>query len=303
MTDKPLVRIAHEAVDATGVAMVQSYLVGLDSEKSRRTQTESFKRAGVAAGLADWRSMPWQKLDFDELSALRQRIGKLYGPNTANLTLSAIRRLYFIGMVKGVVTAEHHARAKEALKRIKGSRVEHGRALSYDETRRLFEAAAKRPLSRTILALGIGAGLRRDEMCTIQLDGYSEMQVRVVGKGNKERPVPIDKQTAAHLDDWLRFRESLQLGPEVRRLLCTGKGRVLSPWSLWQRMDYLEQVTGIQFAPHDLRRTFASRLLEAGFDLREVQRLMGHESVETTQRYDKRGMEELAAKRRGVSIL
>jgi integrase/recombinase XerC len=169
----------------------------------------------------------------------------------------------------------------------------------------------------TALVLAVGAGLRREEVARLALDGLSPGQLQVVGKGNKEKRMPIDRQMQGVLDAWLE--ERARLDPSHDALFCapTRPDWAMSAWSFWDLVRTAsheafgdqdacakgcrcrEVVTG----PHDFRRTFATRLLDQGFDIRQVQVLMDHESPETTARYDKRAETELFEKRRGVRVI
>jgi site-specific recombinase XerD len=223
----------------------------------------------------------------------------------------------------GLVTADQLALAHSgALKNVKGSRTPRGRALSVREERALRVGA--RALSGyqgamldTAIVLAIGAGLRREEIARLTVEGLKSGELVVVGKGNKEKHMPVDGQMQAVIDAWLEERK--QLAPSHGGLFCSPQhpGWQMSPWSFWALVraaahdafggpepcargcKCLEVVTG----PHDFRRTFATRLLEQGLDIRQVQTLMGHESVETTARYDKRDVEALFEKRRNMRVI
>ena len=81
------------------------------------------------------------------------------------------------------------------------------------------------------------------------------------------------------------------------------RGHTLKVWRLWALLRELCEKAGVEpFTPHDARRSYASRLLENGFDLAEVQKLMHHESPETTARYDHRERTKLDAKRRSTVL-
>jgi integrase/recombinase XerD len=141
--------------------------------------------------------------------------------------------------------------------------------------------------------------------------------LRVIGKGNRERPMPVDEQMQDAIGVWLEERGAL--APSHGGLFCSPHRPdwTLSPWSFWSLVrdaahaafgssercakgcPCLEIVTG----PHDFRRTFATRLLDRGFDIRQVQVLMGHASPETTALYDKRDLNALFERRRKTRII
>jgi integrase/recombinase XerC len=142
---------------------------------------------------------------------------------------------------------------------------------------------------RAILELLYGSGLRVSEVAGLTIDriDLARGRVRVIGKGSKEREVPMSEPSVAALRTWLREgrprlagegsadlffnRRRHPIGPRDIRALVEGYSRRLLP--------------GRRVTPHTLRHSFATHLLEGGADIRAVQELLGHASVATTQRY------------------
>lgn len=169
----------------------------------------------------------------------------------------------------------------------------------------------------TAVVLAIGAGLRREEVAHVELDRLEPGMLSIVGKGNKERQLVVDEDMQRSIDAWLAVRATL--APDHGLLFCSPQRPdwTLSPWSFWSLVRSISHrafgdkspceetcrcirvVTG----PHDFRRTFATRLLDQGYDIRQVQVLMGHSSPETTARYDKRALDQLLEKRRRTKII
>ena len=122
------------------------------------------------------------------------------------------------------------------------------------------------------------------------------------GKGNKQREVFLPAGGVAHLKRWLALRGTAP-GPLFVRVNKGGRidGGALSGTSVANILARRAAAAGIASAsPHDLRRSHVSHLLEAGVDIATVQKLVGHASVTTTSRYDRRGAE---ARRRAVELL
>ena len=140
----------------------------------------------------------------------------------------------------------------------------------------------------------LGCGLRRRELSGLNLADYAPelCQVRVLGKRNNERIVPLHAAIDHALSEWIRLR-----GAEPGPLFCRGeKGDLLrrgeritvdGVYSVVLRLAKQADVIGIR--PHDFRRTFISVLLDQGKDLAVVSKLVGHQSVKTTAQYDRRG--------------
>jgi integrase/recombinase XerD len=133
-------------------------------------------------------------------------------------------------------------------------------------------------------------GLRISELIGIDLDklNLKQGEVRVVGKGNKERIALIDGPAMQALETYLWIgRPELVRGPKEQALFLNAKdGKRLSARALQQRLQTLSQeVLGFSISPHTLRHSFATHLLEGGADLRVVQELLGHSTIATTQVY------------------
>lgn len=156
---------------------------------------------------------------------------------------------------------------------------------------RATEAVALR--DRALLELLYGGGLRVSEACGLDLDALSlsERTVRVLGKGNKERIVPIGRKAEDALRRWLAVRIELAhartgaLDPSA--VFVSTRGRRLGPRAaqLIVRRYGLEGAGRAGLHPHALRHTCATHLLDGGADLRAIQEMLGHSSLSTTQRY------------------
>jgi len=293
---------------ADGEALVRSYLATLSSPRSVSTMRESFVRVAAVLDARHYSEIPWAKLDLDAILLIKKRLEARYPPATTNLTLAAVRGLLREAADRDLIPEDFHQKARRKLKSVAGSRISKGRQLSDDEIGNLLVAAQmfdepKGTMLRTILLLGIGLGLRREEICTLPLTCAARPgEIRVVGKGNKERVCPLDAATEEVLKRWLAVRTGISW--PHRMLFASPKhGNPLSKQTLWWLLRELAAAAGLEesFSPHDLRRTFASRALDQ-LELREVQVLMGHARSETTARYDKRSLESLAEKRRKVTI-
>lgn len=160
-------------------------------------------------------------------------------------------------------------------------------------TAMLASPSAEEPLAwrdRALLELAYGAGLRVSELCGMQVGDVimAEGLVRVVGKGNKERLVPIGRQVLAAVSLYLNTaRAQLDRGRTQGRLLLNARGQPLSRVGAWGIVKAHAARTGItkRVTPHTLRHTFATHLLEGGADLRAVQEMLGHADLSTTQIY------------------
>ena len=156
-----------------------------------------------------------------------------------------------------------------------------------------------------MLGLLYAAGLRRAELVALDLADYNgdtgELKVR--GKGNRERLLFVNNGAADALADWLHVRGD-EPGPlflPVNKGGVIQQGRRLVEQSVYDMVRRRAAQADVEPpSPHDLRRTFVSDLLDRGADISTVQQLAGHANVQTTARYDRRGDE---AKRKAVGLL
>jgi len=167
--------------------------------------------------------------------------------------------------------------------------------LSSVETDKLLKAfpAGKDPLNfrnRTILELMYACGLRVSEVVNLPLNAiqFDDMIVRVLGKGNKERIVPIGRTAANLVRRYLKdHRLSFVKDTDYPNLFLSYRGKPLNRERIWAVVKRAALIAGIDknIHPHTLRHSFASHLLENGADLRVIQEMLGHADISTTQVY------------------
>lgn len=140
-----------------------------------------------------------------------------------------------------------------------------------------------------ILELTYACGLRVSEICALDISSLNReaLTVRVVGKGNKERVVPYGPPAADALDHWLvRGRPQLAGERSGHALFLGDKGGRIDPRVVRSMVHKMAARAGVHdIAPHGLRHSTATHLLQGGADLRAVQEMLGHSSLSTTQRY------------------
>ncbi|MCL2881494.1 MAG: site-specific tyrosine recombinase XerD [Coriobacteriia bacterium] len=170
--------------------------------------------------------------------------------------------------------------------------------LSIDQVARLLEACDPQgdPLAlrdRALLELLYGSGLRESEICDLKQDDldFGDGVVRVIGKGNKERLVPLGSVAAQWVRRYLdkgrtHLRPKGSVAPVSDRVFLTSKGKPLYRQVVFVVVRDAGERIGIKgLHPHTLRHSFATHLLEGGADLRVVQELLGHADLSTTQIY------------------
>ena len=171
--------------------------------------------------------------------------------------------------------------------------------LSYAATRAREENSPAAIRDWAILETIYATGIRVSEVCSLDTTSIDQqgMTLRVIGKGNKERVVPFTRACLSALQAWLSHgRPSLAI-PEAGRALFVGdKGRRIDPRVIRAMIHRMCAQAGVRdLAPHALRHTAATHILAGGADLRAVQEMLGHSSLQTTQRYTHVDAQRLSA--------
>ena len=238
------------------------------------------------------------RLAFNRTVVLRYRIHleqRQYAPATINLRLAAVRRVAYEAADAGLLSPELAA----GIRRVKGVRrlgVRLGNWLTPEQGRRLLEhpepATPRQLRDHAMLAMLIGCGLRRGELLALTMESIQLREEHwviadLVGKGGHVRTVPIPLWVKTTVDAWT-MAAGIAEGRVFRAINKAGRiwGDGMSPKVLWDVVRSAAAQAGIdKLAPHDLRRTCARLCHLAGGELEQIQFLLGHVSVQTTERY------------------
>lgn len=238
----------------------------------------------------------WQQFspaDIRDIAATAFRRGQ--SPSSIQRLLSSIRN-FFKYLIREGLLENNPAQDISAPK--KSRRLP--RVLDIDEISHLLnipgdDALAKR--DRAILELFYSSGLRLSELTGLNLHDLdlAEGSARVIGKGNKQREVPVGKMARQALSEWLKVRGELLKG-DTSAIFISKLGKRLSVRSIQSRIDHWSKQLGLHqhVHPHMLRHSFASHMLESSGDLRAVQELLGHADISTTQIYTHLNFDHLA---------
>ncbi len=238
------------------------------------------------------------RLAFNRIVVVRYRMhleSRGLAANTINQQLAAVRRLAHEAADSGLLSPELAA----GISRVKGVKqlgFRSGNWLSAEQSSEVLKQAyggnmrAKRDYA--MLAMLFGCGFRRSELVGLELDEIQTRQghwaaVDLIGKGGYIRTVPIPEWVKSALDQWTRaagVTEGRIFRPVVRAGKVWGKG--ISQNVVWYVVKTCCQRAGLEhIAPHDLRRTCAKLCHTSGGELEQIQFLLGHASVQTTERY------------------
>ena len=278
---------------------VAVYLAQLGPDSRPAMKSGLSKIAELVDKRATQWSLPWHELRFQHTQALRATLVSNYGERTVNRMLSALRGVLKAAWQLGQIETEDYHRALD-FKSMKTSDLEPaGRSVAIDEVRTLLRAAASQEEPRSwrdqalFIAMFAG-GLRRQETSALDTSRYDPATgaLKVRGKRGKFRETYLAEGYRAWILPWFEFQKKRgceplfvrwdrDKGPTMKRLGRAGVDHVLGE---------LVALSGVaDLTPHDLRRTFATDLLENGADILMVQKLMGHADVKTTAIYDRRG--------------
>ena len=238
-------------------------------------------------------------LDALDALALRSYLASFHGrhrPATRHRWLAALRAFYRLRLRDGAVVRD----PTEGLPAPKGE-IRLPDPMSAEDCERLIESPSARRTEllrsrdRALFDLLYGTGLRVGEGVGLDVRDFDPVrdELRVRGKGNKERVVPLPSQSRASLMIYLERRQ----GPGVlaEPLFLNARGGRLSERGVRQLLQRRLREAGIarHATPHSLRHSYATHLLDADVDLRAIQELLGHERLSTTQRYTHVSMERL----------
>lgn len=279
-------------------ADLAAYLEHLRSERQVSSHTLSGYGQDLAKlrafcteeGLANWAEL--------ETPRLRRLIGRLHkqGNSSRSLArlLSATRGLYRYLMREGLCERD----PASGLTPPKGER-RLPKTLDADRTAQLLDGALEDDFiarrDQAMLELFYSSGLRLSELVSLNLDGLDLPAglVRVIGKGNKTRELPIGRMAREAMAQWLPLRALAN--PPDGALFISQQGRRIGPRAVQLRVRQAGvRELGQHLHPHMLRHSFASHMLESSQDLRAVQELLGHADIATTQVYTHLDFQHLA---------
>ena len=278
-------------------ALLESFIKHLSDERNYSEHTVKAYR-GDLENFRDFLLKEEKRVEDTNAATINAYVSTLYGKNSpasVERKVSAIRSFFSYLVRKGLV-AQNPAKLVRTPRKKKHLPV----FLSVDEVFNLVDVKdqEKSPLcarDRAVLELLYSSGLRVSELAGATLADLSmgEAVIRVRGKGNKERIVPVGSKALSALGEYLDVREELK--PASDRIFLNSRGGGITTRSLARIIKKYGLVSGISknVSPHVLRHSFATHLLAGGADLRAIQEMLGHASLSTTQRYTHLSVERI----------
>jgi len=265
----------------------------LNSVASEHSKRNYAKALDEVYALCEERKQPLSRALLMEYRAAM--LEKWLSASTVNVRLSAIRKLIGEAQRNGIIGAEEGANlAGVPNLSQKGTRL--GNWLTRDQAKMLLtvpdRSKIKGKRDYVILALLLGCALRRQELASLDVDGIQMCEGRWVlpdlrGKGGRVRTVAIPIWVKYGIDAWM-VAAKIEDGRLLRPLSKSGKliGDELGDWAVWSVVEQSAKEIGIEhFGAHDLRRTCAKLCRKNGGDLEQIKFLLGHSSIQTTERY------------------
>ncbi len=286
----PVLKVSKEQIDL--------FLDVLWMERGVSENTLSAYRSDLQK-YALWLNKNKCEMTTAQESDLRNYLSSMQGRTVRTMArhLSSIRNLYGYMVREGIMKHDPSAR-------VEAPKI--GRQLPKSLTEMEVESLLKAPdtgtslgfRDRTMLEVLYASGLRVSELINLQTGQVNLRQgvVRVLGKGNKERLVPLGEESIEWLSRYQHGARIELLGKNISdALFPTKRGEVMSRQAFWYLIKRYAVVAGINktISPHMLRHAFATHLLNHGADLRVVQMLLGHSDISTTQIYTHIAQERL----------
>lgn len=265
--------------------------LSLHTQRNYKQQLETMAAHLVTLGLKDW-----SQVDAAWVRQLASK-GMREGMKASSIAtrLSSLRSFFDFLVLRGEMTA-NPAKGVSAPRKQRPL----PKNLDVDEVGQLLDVNEDDPLSirdRAMMEVMYGAGLRLAELVDINLKDVLGRQgeIRVIGKGDKERKAPFSGLAKEWVDKWLKVRGDLA-SPGEKALFVSKLGTRISHRSVQKRMEEWgkKQSVASHISPHKLRHSFATHVLESSQNLRAVQELLGHENISTTQIYTHLDFQHLA---------
>jgi integrase/recombinase XerD len=292
-TEQPKLTRAHQA-------LIEQFIDAIWLEKGLAQHTQQSYRSDLSH-LGLFLQSKGQTLQFAEpmdlLSYLSYRSQKNHSARSVARFLSCARHFYQHACREGWVNQD----PSEMIESPKLGRVM-PKSLSEKDVSLLLESPnVEDPIEhrdKAMMEVLYASGLRVSELINLEFSQLSLSQglVRIIGKGNKERIVPLGEVALDVLSDYIKNSRGLLLGAKLsNHVFLSRRGTNMTRQTFWHRIKYYAKVAQIstELSPHTLRHAFATHLLNHGADLRTLQMLLGHSDMSTTQIYTHVAQERL----------
>ena len=304
-------QLATVQENTNGSLPARAYVASLRTAVSRAGIESALNTAAeIVSGRRDWKAVDWTKLNAAVVQAIMAKTNG--APATRNKLLSALKGTARAAWQLGVMGLEDFEKIR-SVKGDTGTRLPAGRDIRPREIQRLLEVCAEDKTAAgrrdaAILAIAAATGARRAELASLHVENIRRENgmaiVRVIGKRSKERELYLHNGAQAAVNDWLAVR-----GPQNGALFnpISKSGRIknagVTTTAMHKILAKRAEAAGLEHVSlHDFRRTVTGDLLDKGADIASVASLLGHASVNTTARYDRRGQRARIAAAQLISV-
>ncbi len=282
--------------------MLASFLKYLKVEKGYSAHTvrsygDDVKQFLLYCGLDPEKDLPWKITHRQVRQWLSSIISKDISPRSANRKLSSLRAFYRYLLREGVVKTNPLTRITppKSGKRLPTFVGESEMNLLLDPEQFNDDFIGVR--DRLVLGMLYYTGIRLSEVVGLTIDkiDFPSQSIKVIGKGNKERILPIHPELKKLISQYLSIRDEINLNKVEKSLFLTEKGKPIYPKLVYRIVKAnLSKVTTLEKkSPHVLRHTFATHLLNNGAELNAIKELLGHANLSATQIYTHSSFEKL----------
>lgn len=271
------------------------------AKTGRRSQASALVNIvdAILAGRGSVETFAWHRLRFQHTQAIRTKLIDLevYSPATINRHLSALRGVLKMAWKLGLMTHEEYATAA-SVENVKHESLPSGRMLHTEEVSAIMQTCLLEDTPNgirdaAIIAFMYVTGARRSEVVKLKTSDVDLLsgQVKLIGgKRQKSRTSYLGDNAKRHMMNWLRVRGATA---GYMFTVIDNKGRIIErpigAQTLYDMLERRGKQAGIaEFSPHDFRRTAISEMLDRGTDIATVAKIVGHDSLDTTRRYDLR---------------
>ena len=168
------------------------------------------------------------------------------------------------------------------------------KTLSIEDVDKLLDINLETPFdyrNKAMLELIYGCGLRISELINLEINDIDETNcfIRILGKGNKEREIPVGEYALYYLKEYIERRNLLLKNKPCNKLFLNNHGQGMTRQGFFKNLKQILKEKGLneEISPHTLRHSFATHLLNRGADLRSIQEMLGHSDISTTKIYTK----------------
>lgn len=292
------------------------YLMSLRSKNSRRTMGSILNNIVKIFGAQTHGQFDWLSIEPTDVDIIIEHLREIkqLKPTTINLYVNALRGVFKAAYINNQLSTEAYEKLR-SVKFYKGSRLARNREpIEKDVLKAVIDTCDDSPLGvrdAAIISLMANCGLRRDEVVNLTVSQYNRDigKMNVIGKGDKERVIPVPKKVRTRINRWLDTVRTHQEGYLFCRVRRWGKvdnslNKPLTGQAIYNMLETrsLSLPDNMKIKPHALRRFCGTNLLKNGHDIALVKDVLGHADIKTTQVYIDTTDEEMRSAIDGLDI-